>query len=386
MFSTLGDLIEYIFHIHIRFPIQTLGFFMALSFFFSYFVFVAELKRKEADGWISAYTEKELIGQPASLFEMIVNGFLGFLLGFKVIGGVFNYNVFLISPVAYVFSLLGSWFGGIIVGVIFVLWIYFDRKKQQLAKPVVVERVIHPYQLMLYLAFMLGFFGFIGAKLFNTVEDFQTFIRAPFNTLFSSLGFTYYGGLIFGALTWLYILHKKGVKLIHAADIGSPGMMLAYGIGRIGCQLSGDGDWGIINNYIKPNWLNWMPDWMWSFKYPHNIANAGIHIKDCIGDHCYQLRFGVYPTPFYEAVLCIGLFGLMWLIRKKIKTPGLMFYIFLILNGTERFLIEMIRVTDKYHILNITITQAQIIGLLMIAGGVTGIIYLVTTRTKPSHN
>jgi phosphatidylglycerol:prolipoprotein diacylglycerol transferase len=386
MFSTLGDLIEYIFHIHIQFPIQTFGFFVALSFFFSYFIFVAELKRKEADGWINSYTENETVGQLASLSELIINGVLGFLLGFKVIGCIFDIHIFLSSPLTYVFSLHGSWIGGILVGVIFVIWIYFDRKKQQLAKPVIVERIIHPYQLMLYLAFMLGFWGFIGAKLFNTIEDIQTFVRAPFDTLFSSTGFTYYGGLIFGALAWLYILHKKGVKLIHAADIGSPGMMLAYGIGRIGCQLSGDGDWGIINRYIKPHWLNWMPDWMWSFKFPHNVANAGMHIPGCIGDHCNQLRFGVYPTSFYEAVVCIGLFGLMWIIRKKIKVPGLMFYIFLILNGTERFLIEMIRVTDKYHIFNITITQAQVICLFLIAGGVTGIVYLVITRSKPVIN
>ena len=382
MFPTIGDLVQYLFHLHVVIPIQTFGFFVALSFFITYFVFVSEFKRKEADGLIAAYTEKEEIGLPASFLELVVNGLLGFVLGFKISGAVIHHRAFTNDPVGFLFSTQGNLWAGLLFGSAFAFWIYIDRKKQQLPKPKIVERTVHPYQLMGYLAFALGFFGFIGAKLFNTAENFRLFLHHPLNTLFSTNGFTYYGGLIFGSLTYLYICHKKGMKLVHLADIGSPGMMLAYGIGRIGCHLAGDGDWGIVNLNHKPDWLTWLPDWMWAFKFPHNAIDAGVQIPGCIGLYCEQLRQGVYPTSFYEAVICISLFGLMWMLRKKIRIPGLMFYLFLILNGGERILIETIRVNQRYDVLGLDLTQAEMIGAAMVLGGLTGIGFLIYRHAK----
>jgi len=172
------------------------------------------------------------------------------------------------------------------------------------------------------------------------------------------------------------------MKQVHLADIGSPGMMLAYGIGRIGCQLSGDGDWGRINPDPKPGWLNWLPDWIWSFNFPHNSINSGVSIPGCTGNFCNQLPYGVYPTSFYELVLCIGMFGLMWTFRRKIKVPGLMFSIYLILNGGERFLLEQIRVNHRFSFFSIVLTQAELIGLVMLTGGITGICILLYNRLK----
>jgi phosphatidylglycerol:prolipoprotein diacylglycerol transferase len=382
MFPTIGDLLQYILHVHIAIPIQTFGFFVALSFFICYFVFVAEFKRKEADGLIHSWNEKEWIGLPASAAELAVNGLLGFILGFKVSGAVINYATFKIDPVNYIFSIQGNVWAGLLFAAVFVFWIYTDRRKQLLPKPKLVEKEVHPYQLMLYLAFALGFMGVIGSKLFNTFENLGLFWRHPIDTLFSTDGFTYLGGLIFGSLTYLYICYKKGMKLVHLADIGSPGMMLAYGIGRIGCHLSGDGDWGIVNNHPKPALLNWLPDWIWSFKYPHNTIDAGVQMPGCFGMHCEQLRAGVYPTSFYEAVICIGLFGLMWFFRKRIRIAGLMFYSYLILSGVERILIEMIRVNKRYNVLGLELTQAEMISIGMIAGGLVGIGLIITRQIK----
>ena len=382
MFPTIGDLLQYLFHVHIIFPVQTFGFFVALSFFVTYFVFVSEFKRKEADGLISSYKEKEWVGQPASFLELLVNGLLGFILGFKISAAIIDYKVFKNDPAGFIFSIQGNLWAGLLFAAAFAFWIYTDRKKQQLAKPQIIEKEVHPYQLMGYLAFALGFFGFIGAKLFNTVENIPLFLRHPVDTLFSTDGFTYYGGLIFGALTYLYICHKKGMKLVHLADIGSPGMMLAYGVGRIGCHLAGDGDWGIVNTHPKPALLGWLPDWMWSFKFPHNAIDAGVRIDGCFGDHCEQLRAGVYPTSFYEAVICIGLFGLMWMFRKRIRVPGLMFYLFLMLNGTERFLIETIRVNERYRVLGLNLTQAEMISAAVIIGGVVGLVSIIYRQIK----
>jgi phosphatidylglycerol:prolipoprotein diacylglycerol transferase len=382
MFPTIGDLLQYIFHFHILIPIQTFGFFVALSFFITYFVFVSEFKRKEADRLISPYKEKEWVGLPASVLELLVNGLLGFIFGFKLSAAIINYKIFTHDPVRFIFSSQGNLLAGLLFAAAFVFWIYTDRRKQQLPEPKIVKREVHPYQLTGYLVFALGFWGFIGAKLFNTAENFRLFLHHPVDTLFSADGFTYYGGLIFGALAYLYICRKKGMKLVHLVDIGSPGMMLAYGIGRIGCHLAGDGDWGIVNDHLKPKWLRWLPDWIWSFKFPHNVIDAGIKIDDCFGEHCEQLRAGVYPTSFYEAVICIGLFGLMWMIRKHIQIPGLMFYLFLTLSGIERILIETIRVNERYRILGFDLTQAEMISAAMIIGGLTGIIFVIFRQIK----
>ncbi|MBK0380828.1 prolipoprotein diacylglyceryl transferase [Mucilaginibacter segetis] len=385
MFPTIGDLVYYLFHFRVSFPVQTFGFFVALSFFFAYIIFTSEFKRYEANGKIRAFNCEVVMGMPASFLELLVNFLLGFFFGLKFFGLIFHYNSFVANPRGYILSTQGSIFAGLVIGILFGYWIYFEKRKNQLSKPVITTQKVHPYQLMPLIVFSVGFFGFIGAKLFDSVEHFDMLMAKPWQTLFSSNGFAYYGGLIFGALTYLYIGYKRGMKLVHLADIGSPGMMLAYGIGRIGCQLAGDGDWGIVNKHVKPAFLNWLPDWAWSFRYPHNSINAGTLIPECNGNYCNQLVNGVYPTPLYEAVLCIGMFLLLWAFRKKIKTPGLMFSLYLILNGGERFLVEHIRINFNYPIFGFTFTQAEIIGFLMLLGGITGLIILTVNKYRSSN-
>jgi len=145
--------------------------------------------------------------------------------------------------------------------------------------------------------------------------------------------------------------------------------MLAYGIGRIGCQMSGDGDWGVPNLAPKPHWLSWAPDWIWAFKFPHNVNGEGVAIPGCVGKYCSELPFPVFPTSFYESVVCILLFLFLWSIRNKIKAPGVLFGIYMILAGIERFFIELIRVNTKYNVAGIRFTQAELISIFMILGG-----------------
>ncbi|MDF2432126.1 MAG: phosphatidylglycerol---prolipoprotein diacylglyceryl transferase [Mucilaginibacter sp.] len=382
MFPTIGDLFYYLFNVRISFPVQTFGFFVALSFLLAYIVFKSEFKRYEVNGKIHAFRRKVIIGKPASVLDIAVNFLLGFLFGFKVLGIVFNYGAFAQEPRGYILSVQGSPIAGLLAGLAFACWVYFDRKKHVLTQPEIVEQIVHPYQLMGLMVFSLGFFGFIGAKLFDSAEHIDQLFYNPWSTLFSANGFTYYGGLIFGALTYLYIGHRYGMKQVHLADMGSPGMMLAYGIGRIGCQLSGDGDWGIVNNHIKSLWLGWLPNWMWSSRFPHNSINAGLPIAGCNGNYCNQLVKGVYPTSLYELVLCIGMFLLIWAFRKNIKTPGLMFSIYLILNGGERFLIEHIRINFNYSVFGFTFTQAEFIGGLMLLGGLAGLVIITLNKLK----
>jgi phosphatidylglycerol:prolipoprotein diacylglycerol transferase len=385
MFPTIGHLINYLFHTHIVFPVQTLGFFMAMAFVLSYQVFRSEFKRKEAEGKIYAFTQTVVEGKPASAIELTVNSLLGFVFGFKILGGLISQHSFLLNPQKYILSLQGNLICGIVCGLAFGYWAWYDRKKAQLAQPVIVKKIIHPYQLTLKIVFTVAFWGFIGAKLFDTAEHVDHLKYDPMGTLFSVSGFTYYGGLIFGALAYLYFCHKRGMRLDHLADIGSPGMMLAYAVGRIGCALSGDGDWGIVNMHPKPAGLNWLPDWAWSYRFPHNLINAGLPMENCSGNFCHELVRGIYPTSFYEAVLCLLLFGGLWAIRKHIHAAGLMFYIYLILNATERILIETIRVNARYKFLEFNLTQAEWICTGMIIGGIVGISSIIYHRIKIQH-
>ena len=168
------------------------------------------------------------------------------------------------------------------------------------------------------------------------------------------------------------------MKPIHVADAMAPALMLAYGVGRIGCQVAGDGDWGIVNTNPKP--FSWLPDWAWSYTYPNNVLGEGIPMADCTGQYCAQLPLPVYPTPLYEIIAALLLFVFLWSIRKKIKTPGVLAAIYLIVNGIERFLVESIRVNTKYSFFGIHPTQAELIAAFLVVSGI--VLYFVLNRKK----
>jgi len=204
--------------------------------------------------------------------------------------------------------------------------------------------------------------GILGAKLFHNLENLDDLLADPVGALLSFSGLTFYGGLICGSLAVLYYTRSKGIATVHLLDAAGPALMLAYGVGRIGCQVAGDGDWGIYNELPQPDWLLFAPEWVWAYDYPNNVLGIELPAK-------------VFPTPLYEAVLCIAMFGVLWFLRKRIQVAGVIFSIYLILNGVERFFIEKIRVNEMYTIMNWEITQAEIISTGLVALGIWGIWY-----------
>ncbi|MCC6690324.1 MAG: prolipoprotein diacylglyceryl transferase [Bacteroidia bacterium] len=352
---------------------QSFGFFVAISFLLCSYIFSIELKRKENEGLLQALETKTLNGKKPSQFDYITSIIIGFIIGYKFLDIVFNFNHFLENTQAFILSTQGNILGGLLFAAVFFYLKYNEAQKLKGTEPAIESVIIHPYQHVGNMTTIAAIAGLLGAKIFHNLENWDEFIFDPIGSLLSFSGLTMYGGLIFGAASVIYYARKNSIAIKPLIDACAPGLMLAYGVGRIGCQIAGDGDWGINNLSPKPNWLNFLPDWVWSYTYPHNVNGVGVLMPNCEGKYCAALPYPVFPTPFYEAIACILLFFVLWLFRKKIKTPGVLFSLYLMLNGVERFFIEKIRVNTQYHIFGYGITQAEIISTVLIILGATGI-------------
>ena len=124
---------------------------------------------------------------------------------------------------------------------------------------------------------------------------------------------------------------------------------------------------------------SFLPVWMVAYTYPQNVNKDGVRIAGCTDEHQRALPQPVFPTPFYETIMCTVLFILLWSIRKRITTPGVMFGIYLIVNGLERFTVELIRVNNTYSIFGFHPTQAEIISSALV---ISGILLILISRKR----
>lgn len=417
------------------------GIFVALSFVAAAIFLTKELKRKEKEGLLTPREEIITVGKPASIFEFVISALIGFAFGYKLFGAYFASRVGSIDLQEYVFSSKGNFIGGLVVAAILVYLKYREKNQQKLARPEQRTVRIWPHDRVGDMVIYALIFGILGAKLFDNFENWDRFISNPIGSLLSPSGLTFYGGLICAAVAIAILARKKGIPLLHLTDAIAPALMLAYAVGRIGCQVSGDGDWGIYNSaYVsnvpgktelsKPGDFqkkllansayfiygratnpdsssvivtdrtspdlpsvphksfagpSFLPNWLFAFTYPNNVNEDGVLLPDCEGKYCRVLPQPVFPTPLYETIMGLGIFAFLWSIRRRLKTPGMMAAIYLILTGVERFLIELIRVNTTYTIFGFKPTQAEIISIVFITAGIVSII-LLNRKRAINHN
>jgi phosphatidylglycerol:prolipoprotein diacylglycerol transferase len=211
--------------------------------------------------------------------------------------------------------------------------------------------------------------GLIGSRVYAILDDLPTYLADPKSMIFSGSGFVFYGGMI-GGLLGAYLV-SRWYRIGFAVTLDMCGMALAIGqaIGRMGCQLAGDGDWGLPST---------VP---WAMAYPRAIVGWNSDTVLKLDDH-YRLVSGyfpgvrVHPAPVYETILYLGVFYLLWSMRKTAHPPGRVIYWYLVLAGAARFLVEFWRINPRIFYM---FSEAQVIAFaMMVIGGVA----LILTREK----
>jgi phosphatidylglycerol:prolipoprotein diacylglycerol transferase len=181
--------------------------------------------------------------------------------------------------------------------------------------------------------------GVVGARLDYIVQNWHKVSHDLFGNLFSGSGLVWYGGALGGAIGVLLWAARRGWLGLQMLDTAALPLALGYAIGRVGCQVSGDGDYGIHSG---------LP---WAMPYPHGTVRT---------------TDDVHPTPVYES-LAMGLVTLLlWRLRDRFR-PGVLFSLYLLLSGTERVLIEFIR-RNSDVVAGLTLPQLISIGLMAVGG------------------
>jgi phosphatidylglycerol---prolipoprotein diacylglyceryl transferase len=217
-----------------------------------------------------------------------------------------------------------------------------------LAKRYLVE-LGHPADWAYEMVFAALVGGIVGARGWAIVENWDEAKDDLLGAIFSGTGLVFYGGALGGALAVALWAWRRGVFGPRMFDVAAPSLAVGYAVGRIGCQLAGDGDYG----------KRW--DGPWAMAYP---------------DGTVPTTERVHPTPVYETLTMLLVTWVLWRLRHRLP-PGALFGLWLLLAGTERFLVEFIRRNDRVVA---GLTVAQLFSLAMIAGGVAWLAWVRRER------
>jgi len=213
--------------------------------------------------------------------------------------------------------------------------------------------------------FMAVVGGIVGAKAYYVLLNYPRLLSDPIGLIFSRGGLVWYGGFLLATAAVVWEIHRQKMPLRRTADLVAPALALAYAVGRIGCFLVGD-DWGRPTD----SWLG--------IRFPQGTPPTrvdiierefGIHVDPALIEKYGQI-VPVHPTQLYEVALSTLIFLFLWRIRRHDHGKGWLFMVWLVLAGTERFLVEFLRAKDDRFLGMFTL--AQMFSLGAIAVGVVG--------------
>jgi phosphatidylglycerol:prolipoprotein diacylglycerol transferase len=211
--------------------------------------------------------------------------------------------------------------------------------------------------------------GIAGSRIYAILDDLPAYLADPRSMIFSGSGFVFYGGLIGGTIGVLIVSRWYRIPFAVTMDLCGPALAIGQAIGRIGCQLAGDGDWGL------PSTLPW------AMAYPKAIVGWNPETVLKLDDK-YRLVSGFYPgvrvhpAPIYETILYLGVFTILWSMRKTSYPAGRLFYWYLVLAGACRLMVEFVRINPRVLY---GLSEAQLIAIAMM---IVGTIALILTGEK----
>ncbi|MBP1649540.1 MAG: prolipoprotein diacylglyceryl transferase [Bacteroidetes bacterium] len=210
-------------------------------------------------------------------------------------------------------------------------------------------------------------FGIAGAKILFLIEDWNHFVKDPIGMAFSPGGLTWYGGFILGLAAVITYVRRKKVPVLRFLDALGVALILAYGVARLGCHLSGDGDYGF------PTDLPWGTNYE-NGTYPPSRAFAIFpEITSQYPGGLVPDSTPCHPTPVYELLLGTLGFAILWRLRKKPYPDGKLFMIYLMLSSTFRFLVEFLRLNPR---IIFGLSEAQVISIPLFLAGLLIMLYL----------
>lgn len=220
-----------------------------------------------------------------------------------------------------------------------------------------------------------GLAGIAGAKFYHLLEpeNRRLFFDHPWEFLLSRYGFAWFGGFLGGFAAMLLLGWRARLPLLQFLDACSPAAAFGYGIGRIGCFLSGDGDYG------KPTSLPW------GMSFPDGVVSTAGPFGTCV-QHGWPENCRVHPAPLYELILWCAIGAFLWHMGSKaLKNPkanGIIFYSYLILTGVARFLVEIIRINPPWIF---GMSNAQVASAVSVLAGAL-LVWRVKSQTHAARN
>ena len=210
-------------------------------------------------------------------------------------------------------------------------------------------------------------FGIAGAKILFLIEEWPVFIRNPVSEAFSPGGLTWYGGFVLGMTAISIYMRRKKVSFLKVWDCLAVGLILAYGVARIGCHLAGDGDYGF------PTTLPWGTNYEHGTYPPSRALAIFPEITSQYPGGIVPDNVPCHPTPIYEFLLGLIGFGLIWKLRTRPWRDGRLFMLYLMLATLFRFSVEFLRINPRIFL---GLSEAQIIAVPLLVLGLVWFINL----------